>query len=266
MLKYGNPANYKRRVVDSFIASNNGPNVVVDPINFGTYVNNTLPSSNGTITLAQSKAQYPDEWLALETEIGFSTIQNLRYTNQGSYITDFFIDNNIEFNVDNIVLCSQLIKQYATQKLLTPTLTSDEFKSRIQLYLNGTTAIQNLFINQVLAGVRLALPNQQELPEKKIQSVIDGQQSKVENYEVFKALNDKWVAGGDYSSKTLFEDFLFLDRASRNIGDTLLVDIFSLKDTLLGNKTFEESSFNMEMSVFTFLSGILIKNKFNVMP
>jgi len=266
MLKYGNPANYKRRVVDSFITSNNGPNVVVDPINFGTYVNNTLPSSNGTITLAQSKAQYPDEWLALETEIGFSTIQNLRYTNQGSYITDFFIDNNIEFNVDNIVLCSQLIKQYATQKLLTPTLTSDEFKSRIQLYLNGTTAIQNLFINQVLAGVRLALPNQQELPEKKIQSVIDGQQSKVENYEVFKALNDKWVAGGDYSSKTLFEDFLFLDRASRNIGDTLLVDIFSLKDTLLGNKTFEESSFNMEMSVFTFLSGILIKNKFNVMP
>jgi hypothetical protein len=266
MLKYGNPANYKRRVVDSFIASNNGPNVVTDPINFGTYINNTLPSSGGGITLAQSKAQYPAEWLALETEIGFSTIQNLAYTNQGSYITDFFIDNNIGFTVDNIVLCSQLIKQYATQKLLTPTLNSVEFKSRLQLYLNGTTAIQNLFLNQILTGVRLALPNQQELPEKKIQSVIDGQQSKVENYEVFKALNDKWIAGGDYSSKTLFEDFLFLDRASRNIGDTLLVDIFSLKDTLLGTKTFEESSFNMEMSVFTFISGILIRNKFNVMP
>ncbi len=266
MLKYGNPANYKRRVVDSFIASNNGPNVVTDPINFGTYINNTLPSSGGGITLAQSKAQYPAEWLALETEIGFSTIQNLAYTNQGSYITDFFIDNNIGFTVDNIVLCSQLIKQYATQKLLTPTLNSVEFKSRLQLYLNGTTAIQNLFLNQILTGVRLALPNQQELPEKKIQSVIDGQQSKVENYEVFKALNDKWIAGGDYSSKTLFEDFLFLDRASRNIGDTLLVDIFSLKDTLLGTKTFEESSFNMEMSVFTFISGILIRNNFNVMP
>ena len=265
MLKYGNPANYKRRVVDSFIASNNGPNVVTDPINFGTYVDNTLPSGFGGITLVQSKAQFPNEWLALETEIGFSTIQNLTYTNQGSYITDFFIDNNIDFTVNNIVLCSQLIKQYATQKLLTPSLTSTEFKSRLQLYLNGTTAIQNLFLNQILTGVRLALPNQQELPEKKIQSVIDGQQSKVENYEVFKALNDKWIAGGDFSNKTLFEDFLFLDRASRNIGDTLLVDIFSLKDTLLGTKTFEESSFNMEMSVFTFLSGILIKNKFNVM-
>jgi hypothetical protein len=34
MLKYGNPANYKRRVVSSFIESNNGPNVVTDPIDF----------------------------------------------------------------------------------------------------------------------------------------------------------------------------------------------------------------------------------------
>ena len=266
MLKYGNPANYKRRIVDSFLESNGGIDTVVDPIQFNPYVNNTLPSLNGTITLAQSKSLYPGPWLALETEVGFSTIQNLVYTNQGSYITDFFIDNNIEFSVDNVVLCSQLIKQYATQKLLTPTLDSQEFKSRLRLYLDGTSAIQNLFLNQVLTSVRAKLPNQQELPEKKIQSVIDGQQSKVENYEVFKALNDKWIAGGDYTNKTLFEDFLFLDRASRNIGDTLLVDIFSLKDTLLGTKTFEESSMNMEMSVFTFLSGILIKNKFNVMP
>jgi len=266
ILKYGNPSNYKRRVVDSFLASNEGVNDIVDPINFGTYVTNSLPSAGGTITLAQSKALFQSEWLALETEVGFSTIQNLVYTDQGSYITDFFIDNNIEFSVGNITLCSQLIKQYATQKLLTPTLNSDEFKSRLQTYLDGTSALQDLFLNQVLNRVRAKLPNQQELPEKSIQSVIDGQQSKVENYEVFKALNDKWISGGDFTSKTLFEDFLFLDRASRNIGDTIIVDILSLKDTLLGTKTFEETSMNMEMSVFTFLSGILIKNKFNVMP
>ena len=266
ILKYGNPSNYKRRVVDSFLVSNGGANDIVDPINFGIYTINSLPSVGGTITLAQSKALFQSEWLALETEVGFSTIQNLVYTDQGSYITDFFIDNNIEFSVSNITLCSQLIKQYATQKLLTPTLNSDEFKSRLETYLDSTSALQDLFLNQVLNRVRAELPNQQELPEKSIQSVIDGQQSKVENYEVFKALNDKWISGGDFNSKTLFEDFLFLDRASRNIGDTIIVDIISLKDTLLGTKTFEETSMNMEMSVFTFLSGILIKNKFNVMP
>ena len=78
--------------------------------------------------------------------------------------------------------------------------------------------------------------------------------------EVFKALNDKWISGTDFKNNTLFEDIMFLDRASRNIGDTLLLDIFDLRDTL------KSYSSNMSMSVFTFISGILIKNNFAVMP
>jgi len=260
MLKYGNPANYKRRVFDSFLASNGGSSTITDPIIFTPYVNNTLPSKTNTTTLIQSKTNFSLEWTALETEVGFSTIANLRYDDNGSYITDFFIDNNIGFTVDNIVLCSPLIKMYATQKLYTPTLTSSEFKTRLNTYLEGTSGLQTILLNQILGKVRAELPNQQELPEKTIRSVIDGTQSKVENYEMFKALNDKWIAGGDFKTKTLFEDMLFLDRASRNIGDTVIIDIFSLKDKLT------EKSLNMSMSVFTFISGILIQNKFNVMP
>jgi hypothetical protein len=260
ILKYGNPANYKRRIFDSFIASNGGSSSVTDPIIFTTYVTNTLPSKGGTVTLLQSKANSKLQWIALETEVGFSTITNLKYTDNGSYITDFFIDNNIGFTVDNIILCAPLIKMYATQKLYTPTLTSSEFKSRLNTYLQTTNGLQTILLNQILGKVRGELPNQQELPEKTIRSVIDGSQSKVENYEVFKALNDKWIAGGDFKTKTLFEDILFLDRASRNIGDTVIIDIFSLKDIL------NEKSVNMTMSVFTLMSGILIKNKFNVMP
>ena len=79
-------------------------------------------------------------------------------------------------------------------------------------------------------------------------------------YEVFKALNDKWIAGGDYSTKTLFEDFLFLDRASRNIGETIILDIFSLQDM------FNENSLNQTMSVYTFITTILRNNNFTVMP
>jgi len=52
---------------------------------------------------------------------------------------------------------------------------------------------------------------------------------------------------------------LFLDRASRNIGDTILIDIFDLQNM------FSENSLNQVMSVFTFVSGILIKNNFVVM-
>ena len=260
ILKYGNPADYDRRVMASYLAQGDGNNPIVNPIVFEPYVKNSLPSKSNTITVVLSKSRYPAAWLALETEVGFSTITNLTYTDLGSYITDFFIDNNIEFTENNVVLLAPIIKMYATQKLYTPTLTSSEFKSRVQSYLGLTSQFQNNILNLILTQVRANLPNQQELPEKVIKSSIDGQQSKVENYEVFKALNDKWIAGSDYLSKTLFEDVMFLDRASRNIGDTIVVDIFDLKDILSKN------SLNMEMSVFTFMSGILIKNKFNIMP
>jgi hypothetical protein len=109
ILKYGNPANYKRRTFDSFISYKSTP-IVTDPINFDPYVINSLPSNKGGITLEQSRIQYPLEWTTLETEVGFSTIENLIYTDFGSYITDFFIDNDIKFSVNNIVICAPLIK------------------------------------------------------------------------------------------------------------------------------------------------------------
>jgi hypothetical protein len=260
ILKYGNPADYNRRVMASYIVHVGGDNDIDSPIFFEPYVNNSLPSRLNTTSVATSKSNNPAAWRALETEVGFSTIPNLVYSNSGSYITDFFIDSNIEFTEDNVVLCAPIIKMYATQKLFTPTTTSLNFGTQLQTYLNITTDFQNNILDQILTQVRKNLPDQQQLPEKTIQTVIDGQQSKVENYEVFKALNDKWIAGSDYTTKTLFEDIMFLDRASRNIGDTIIVDIFDLKNIL------NENSLNMEMSVFTFMSGFLIKNKFNVMP
>jgi hypothetical protein len=53
---------------------------------------------------------------------------------------------------------------------------------------------------------------------------------------------------------------LFLDRASRNIGDTVIIDIFDLQNVL------NQNAYTESMSVFTLISGILIKNNFNVMP
>ena len=264
IFRYGNPSNYDRRIFASYLSFNSQP-VVTDPITFNPYVKGTLPTKGGILTLTESKLLNPKAWNALETNVGFSTISGVTYTSNGSYITDFFIDNNIEFTEQNVVLLTPIIKMYATQKLKSPTITVAQFKNTITDYLKKETDLQNNFLNGVLSGVRAALPNQQQVPSSTIQSVISGDQSKVENYEVFKALNDKWIAGGDYKTKTLFEDIMFLDRASRNIGDTILLDIFDLKYMfgVGGNKG--EYSLNQAMSVYTFISGILIKNNFNVM-
>ena len=258
LFRYGNPSNYKRRIVDSYLSHNDAP-VITDPIKFKPYVSGTLPSRGGTLSVSQSKVLNPAAWFALETEVGFSTIPNVAYSSTGSYITDFFIDNNIEFSVDNVVLLSQLIKMYATYKLKLPSAAVSQFKNQIQYLINSEDILQGNFLNEVLRGLNKNLPNQYQIPQGTVNSVISGEQSKIENWEIFKALNDKWIAGGDYKSKTLFEDIMFLDRASRNIGQTVLIDIFDLR-SMLG-----KSSLNNAMSVFTLMSGILIKNNFTVM-
>jgi hypothetical protein len=259
ILRYGNPSNYRRRIFDSYLSHLTNRNEVFDPIKFNPYVLNTLPSNGGTTTLQQSKQLNPDAWLALETEVGFSTIRNVEYTSNGSYFTDFFIDNNIEFTKENVELLSPLIKMYATQKLSSPTLNRSQFQNQLSTYLQSNEVLQNTLLNDILTKLQRNLPEQQQLPERTIQSSIDGQQGKVETYEMFKALNDKWIAGSNYTETTLFEDFLFLDKASRDIGDTILLDIFDLRTM------FNENALNSVMSVFTFVSGILIKNNFTVM-
>ena len=258
LFRNGNPSKYRRRVFDSYLSYLSVP-VVTDPIPFEPYIQGSLPSAGGTVLLSQSKLDNPKAWLALETEVGFSTIPNVEYSSTGSYITDFFVQNNIRFTEANVVILAPLIKMYAARKLESPSLTPAQFKNQLSLYLQREENFQNNLLGLVLSGVRNKLPLQQQLPQKAIPSAVSGEQPKVELWETFKAINDKWIAGDDFRTKTLFEDMLFLDRASRNIGDTILIDIFDIQGMV------SKDSLNNAMSVYSFVASILIKNNFVVM-
>lgn len=258
LFKFGNPLGYDRRIFDSFVSIGNVP-IVTDPINFEPYVQGSLPTATGTTTLIASRNAYPKEWTALELEVGFSTIPQLVYKNRGSYITDFFVDNNVKFSVDNIKLLSFIIKIYATQKLKDPQITSFNFKVLLNNYTATSNEMSDLILNGIFEKLRKDLPDTNYTKEKTIQSVIDGSQSKIEDYELFKSLNDKWISGTDFYSKTLFEDMMFLDRASRNIGDTLYLDIFTMRDAL------NKNSLNNVMTVYNFIASLLINNNFTIM-
>ena len=225
----GNPSFYNKRV---FYSLTNLP--LVDKIVPKSYFVDTpysLPSLNGTTTLAQSQNAYPDEWRALETYVGFSTIPNLVYTDQGSFITDFFIDLDIAFSVDNIRDFAPIIKIYATQKLTDNTF--NEFKLRNYLinYFEKCNLFKNNIINTLMPEVLKSLPNQIITPQSN-KANYTGNIGRIETWEKIKALNDKWIAGNDYKENSLFEDFLFLDRASRNIGGEVYCDVVLWKDKL----------------------------------
>jgi len=251
----GNPSNYNKQ---KFFSLTRFP--LVDKYVPKAYTVNTpyaLPAVNNTTTLAQSVINYPDEWRTLELYVGFSTIPELIYKDAGSYITDFFIDLNIEFTVQNIEYYSYLIKIYATQKLLNPTITSLQFSQILQNYIEVTNIFRNDMVNDLMPQLVKNLPNQTitKTPKK---APVSGKTSKIEVYEKFKALNDKYIAGNDYKLQTLFEDFYFVDRASRNIGNTLYCDVVYWKDKI--DKLLIE---NPEYNIKIFLEEAILDAGFN---
>ena len=380
VFKYGNPSSFDRRLFQTFSQLN-----VVDPYTWEPYTvltPNALPQKGGSVTVAQSELAYPNEWSTLKVYVGFSNISELQYKDSGSYITDFFIDFNIAFNVENIKRFTPIIKIYATQKLingesgtnLTPStpptqnntqsgstnpnvnsyailqdgkkvevvisghrkkgiifntdgskdsetpwsiqpddniiieeailaryqssltinpitfkyirpksiitppqttvlpnvtfpsslildinkFNTDLFKELMTNYLVSNLNFQNKIIDNLMIKLQSALPKTTITSSSSIRSVVSGgEQSKSEIYETFKSLNDKWISGNDFKTKTLFEDVLLLDRASRNIGDKILVDIFKLKNRL--------TKINAATDVLTFVQTILVENHFVVM-
>lgn len=225
-LKYGNPSKFDKRLFYTFST------IPFDyPYDYKPYVQNTLPTNGGTVTLLDSKQKKPDVWKDLELYIGFSNIQELVYKDNGSYITDFFVDLNIEFTSTNIKNFAPIIKIYATQKLINPNITKTEFIDLVTKYIQDQQSFDDDIINSCMLLVRNGI-NITEEPISNKDSAIIGSQIKDELWETFKALNDKWIAGTDFDNKTLFEDVLFLDRASRDLGDKVIVDIFKLKSLL----------------------------------
>ena len=373
VFKYGNPSNFDKKLFYTF-----STDFIEDPFLWQGYVANSpdvLPYAGGTITLAQSKQQYPETWDALETYVGFSEIPQLVYSDNGSYITDFFVEMDVEFSVTNIIRFAPIIKMYATQKLNgfqkyndnvtvqqpqpqpivnppnplpppnpqtpgfvfiqsklldsnsvyiykngqfiygvlqtqtyqillqtvptleTQTTPSDIVTSLIIQYYGSTTtdATQPQFIVQSLSflppqttttttqtpieklfnqptsnsgfdnGTNMSkffnlMNDYITNGEKYLNLILDdtlirtraklgnvnvttentgvkytefnGEQTRLEIWESLKSINDKWISGGDLKTKTLFEDVMLMDRASRDIGQKIFVDIFKLKDLI----------------------------------
>ena len=365
VFKYGNPSLYDKRLFYTFSTLQ-----LVDPYTWEDYTvmtPNAVPTNGGGVSFATSKINYPNEWASLYTYVGFSEIPELVYGDNGSYITDFFVDLNVAFTVDNIKLFATVIKIYATQKLnqfqsnpilppdapitspsqvisttsllsgdtvtvrkvgsqktaylsnsagiilyeglplggppttgitqslideaiiavfgslattptqpqyivntvfvpqdeypLVPNPGSNEgkgaFYQAMTNYLLDIDSFQNKIIDSLMPKLQASLPTTTIGAEGQVDSDLEGDQTKVELWETFKALNDKWVSGYDFKTKTLFEDVLLLDRASRDIGDKILVDVYQLKDRLMNT--------NAKMSMLTVAQSILTDNHFVVM-
>jgi hypothetical protein len=252
VLKHGNPSQFDKKLFYTFSTQS-----FLFPYTYETYFDyspDALPASGKQITLADSKANYPDAWKALETYVGFSNIPQLVYTENGSYITDFFIDMNVEFKEQNVIDFAPIIKIYATQKLKNNSLNKSTFLNLMDGYITNLMDFDTNILNSAMLQIRTGLGSIKEEKISTIDSQLEGYQTKVEFWETFKGFNDKWIAGTDVSEKTFFEDVLILDRASRDIGDKVLVDIIKLKAQL--------TDINPKTPMLTTVQSILMDNHF----
>ena len=81
-----------------------------------------------------------------------------------------------------------------------------------------------LFLNQVITQFKdLETPTLADKATK--QRGYNDDPLKLELYNYFKSFNDKWTAGNSIGQRTLLEEFLFLDKANRDIGNDLYLDM-----------------------------------------
>ena len=235
-------------------------------VSFGRYTGNLPPD----ISLIDSTTLYLDEWKELRKQVGFYTNSlssaytlNLIYNDSGNYVTEFFRELNIEFNVPNIKLLRKIIRMYVTVRIdagATENIDNVEFLQRIKTEVVESWEFSQFdFLNQLFIQLKKVLPQTAEtqIEEFTDNSTYNSDENKLEQYQVFKTLNDKWISGEEFSNKYLFEDFLFYDVANRDIGDKAIIT----PDVI---KSFGHIN-NANKSLLTIIGSLLQGNFFNFM-
>jgi len=255
VLKYGNPSGYDRKLFDSYSTVNQ----IEDKITFNPYVIGTLPSSTtSSIPLSSFISSNIQAWNNLSLYVGFSDEDGVKYTNTGSTITDFFIDMNIEFTPDSVKILAPIIKIYSTQKKIDPTFNKTKFTAAINQFLLNNKKFSDLVFNSLFTQLQKTLPTITEQPQKPTDRAVQSEQLQYTLWDSFKGLNDRWISGYEFSQKTMLDDFLFLDRASRNIRNKIFIDPYVVRKYLSLNSLSEGAT------VLGVLGSIITEHNFYV--
>jgi hypothetical protein len=157
-----------------------------------------------------------------------------------TYYTDFFSVNNIKLTEENIITYRPLILIYAGYRKSG----GSNSKTSFQTYIKNNIFIKESDLNSGVGGSenRLNIFLERLLPQLATLksdntinrlSITDGYNNrpmKTELYNFFKSFNDKWSAGNSIGQRNLMEEFLFLDKSNKDIGDQYYFNITRLKD------------------------------------
>ena len=176
----------------------------------------------------------------------------------------------IEFNSENIIAFAPIIRLYASN----PTPPSPGYSAHdfIIHFLNSFDIKikfnEDQYVNNLLKKLNVSITEGQKVKKSKKEddfidnrTSVEGDDLKLELYNQFKYINDRWIAGISLTEETLFEKFLFFDRANRDIGDDAYINIWDILK--LDSPFAQGNDKTLTQSVDSFINTILANNGFN---
>lgn len=151
-------------------------------------------------------------------------------TTPTTYYRDFFSLADIEINEENIINHRELARIYAGwAKRQTTTITKTTFVNYIKTQITEPekTRLFNYLSNLVvkLQSKDFQVNNDQNNKITIYHGFNEAKTTKLDLYQFFKSFNDKWISGNAIGQRHLMDEFLFLDKANRDIGDDAYISL-----------------------------------------
>ena len=232
---------------------------------FGLLDNTTIPPVAGSqeqidvaLFVGEYYSQFDPQFLTLTTNTLTNPILNFFATIQ---------NNGIAFNSENIKGFAPFIRLYATHCAINGTVPASTYLKTFITNLDNLGAKEQLYIDQLLKTSSGNITNDKETAKEDMadsRTSIEGDDLKLDLYNQFKTLNDRWISGLDLQTQTLFQRFLFFDRANKDIGDSAIINIW---DIIKLDTPFDSGNDKtLTQSISSYISTILANNYFNYIP
>jgi len=153
------------------------------------------------------------------------------------YYQNFFSIVDIKLNEENIIRYRPMAQIYAGYRKTGGTNTRAAFREYLRtsifqgntngIYAAGSDQRLKYFLEQLLRKISSDKGIKQNNESSMIRAYrgYNNDQTKLEVYNTLKSFNDKWTAGNSIGQRLLLEEFLFLDKANRDIGDKFFLNV-----------------------------------------
>lgn len=168
----------------------------------------------------------------------------------------FFSVNNIELNEENILNYRSLVYIFAGYIKKYGIPTKEVFQTYIRTIMLDADKRYTLFLDLLTQQFPTLKTTVKEQTLTKYEG-FNEPPMKLELYNYFKSFNDRWISGNSIGQRLLIEEFLFLDKANKDIGDLAYLSLNKLIAL--------EHNSNSKINLYSVISILTQGSGFNMM-